>query len=101
VDLAVLRAGQDSAATRALLGDLCQWSEELMRSGAGLVHRLPGRTGWELRLVVQGGLRVLERIRRMHHATLVQRPTLSAWDAPLLMLRALTMRAPAGTRARA
>jgi hypothetical protein len=85
---------------RALLGELCQWSEDMMRSGAGLVHQLPGRAGWELRLVVQGGLRVLERIRRMHHATLVHRPTLSAWDAPLLMLRAVMMRTPAATRAR-
>jgi len=28
---------------------------ELMLSGAPLATRLPGRTGWELRLVVQGG----------------------------------------------
>jgi hydroxysqualene synthase len=99
VDLAALRPGSDSDATRALLGELCQWSEDVMRSGAGLVHQLPGRAGWELRLVVQGGLRVLERIRRMHHATLVHRPTLSAWDAPLLMLRAVTMRPSAATGA--
>jgi hypothetical protein len=46
-----------------------------------------------LRLVVQGGLRILEKIRRMDHATLTRRPTLSAADAPLLFWRALRQRA--------
>jgi phytoene/squalene synthetase len=34
----------------------------LMLDGAPLARRLPGRIGWELRLVVQGGLRILEAI---------------------------------------
>jgi hypothetical protein len=50
--------------------------------------------GWELRLVVQGGLRVLEKIRRMDHATLSRRPALNAGDAAALLLRALRMRRP-------
>jgi hypothetical protein len=33
-----------------------------MLAGAPLVQRLPGRAGWELRAVVQGGLRVLDHI---------------------------------------
>ena len=37
----------------------------LMLSGAPLALRLPGRIGWELRLVVQGGLRILEAIERV------------------------------------
>lgn len=85
---------EDSRAVRTLVADLCRWSEELMLSGAPLVHRLPGRIGWELRLVVQGGLRVLEKIRRMDHATLSQRPALNAGDALPLLLRALRMRRP-------
>jgi hypothetical protein len=36
----------------------------LMLSGAPLATRLPGRVGWELRMVVQGGLRILEAIER-------------------------------------
>ena len=53
---------------------------------------MPGRAGWELRLVVQGGLRILEKIERMDHAALTRRPTLTALDAPLLLWRALRMR---------
>lgn len=87
-----LRAGADSERTEALVAALCDWAALTMRTGAPLAHRLPGRAGWELRLVVQGGLRVLEKIRRMHHRTLSRRPALSAWDGPILLLRALAMR---------
>ena len=88
VDL--VRAG-DTPASRALVRDLVAWARELMLDGAPLVHQLPGRAGWELRLVVQGGLRILERIERMNHAALRHRPTLSARDLPRLLWRALRM----------
>ena len=91
VSLAELRAGHDSPALRALVADLCRWAEALMHEGAPLARRLPGRVGWELRLVVQGGLRILEKIRRMDHATLGARPTLNAADGPRLLWRALRM----------
>lgn len=93
VTLEQLRARHDGAAVRALVRDLAQWARELMLQGAPLVHRVPGRVGWELRLVVQGGLRVLERIGRIDHGTLLQRPTLGLTDAAPLAWRALAMRA--------
>ena len=62
-----------------------------MTQGAPLTLRVPGRAGWELRLVVQGGLRILEKIAAMDHATLRQRPKLQALDVPLLLWRALRM----------
>ncbi len=77
--------------TRPLVQDLCAWAEGLMHAGAPLALRLHGRAGWELRLVVQGGLRVLEKIRAMDHATLRHRPRLTRLDAPLLLWRALAM----------
>ena len=84
----------DGPALRALVRDLCDWARALMVRGAPLVRRLPGRAGWELRLVVQGGLRILEKIARLEHATLHQRPRLRGIDAPLLLWRAATMRLP-------
>jgi len=74
---------------------LCAWAATLMRRGAPLALRVPGRAGWELRLVVQGGLRILEKIERMDHAVLSRRPALRAWDLPLLLWRALRMGARA------
>lgn len=92
VSRAELARAQDSPRARALVRSLCGWAADLMHSGAPLVHRVPGRAGWELRAVVQGGLRVLEKIARMDHAALSHRPTVGALDLPLLAWRAATMR---------
>jgi squalene synthase HpnC len=92
IDPLDLLAGKDSAAAHALVGDAVEWARELMRRGAPLVHSVPGRAGWELRLVVQGGLRILERIDRLGGATLLQRPKLGWSDAPAIAWRALAMR---------
>jgi hydroxysqualene synthase len=81
----------DSAATRSLVAGLCRWARDLMHQGAPLALQLPGRAGWELRLVVQGGLRILEKIDAMDHATLQQRPRLRATDLPPLLWRAWRM----------
>ena len=94
-----LLARRESPRTQALVAELLRWAVELMHAGAPLVHRLPGRAGWELRLVVQGGLRIAERIAAGGHRALSRRPTLRAADAPLLLWRALRMR-PAATAAR-
>ena len=63
-----------------------------MTEGAPLACAVPGRLGWELRLVVQGGLRILERISAMHYRTLRQRPKLGTTDLPVMLWRALRMR---------
>ena len=86
-----LQAASDSPQSRRLVQDLCAWAHELMLDGAPLVLQVPGRAGWELRLVVQGGLRILEKIERMDHAVLARRPALTAFDVPLLLWRALRM----------
>jgi hydroxysqualene synthase len=87
-----LLARQDTPATRALIRAQCDWARDLMRRGAPLVHRVPGRAGWELRGVVQGGLRILGKIERLGFATLAQRPRLRATDALPIVLHALAMR---------
>ncbi len=91
VDAAALQACIDSPRSRRLVQSLCSWARTLMLEGAPLALRVPGRAGWELRLVVHGGLRILEKIERMDHAALVKRPTLTALDAPVLLWRALRM----------
>lgn len=75
----------------AMVRELCLWTCDLMACGAPLATRLPGRAGWELRLVVQGGLRVLEKIERQGFDTLARRPAITALDAPRLLWRALRM----------
>jgi squalene synthase HpnC len=92
LDLSAPATLKDSASSQALLAELCNWARGLMLQGAGLALTLPGRAGWELRLVVQGGLRILDRIAALQFRTLRQRPTLGLIDAGPLAWRALRMR---------
>lgn len=69
----------------------CQRARALMLSGSDLCKRLPGRIGWELRLVVQGGLRILEKIQAVRGDVFLQRPILSKSDWLILCFRALRM----------
>ena len=68
------------------------WARALLHEGAPLVHRLPGRAGWELRVVVQGGLRILDKIAAQGFDSFSRRPTIGKADAPHLAWRALWMR---------
>ena len=92
-----LHGGGDTPATRALVAELCAWSHELMLRGAPLVHRLSGRLGWELRAVVQGGLRILDKIEAADFSSVSRRPAVTAWDVPRMAWRAWRMRAPSST----
>ena len=91
VERADLARQQPTPATTRLLADNARWARTLMEQGAPLVHRLPGRAGWELRLVVQGGLRILDKVDALHGANLHTRPRLHAWDWCLMLWRALAM----------
>ena len=77
--------------TRALVADSVDWARQLMQQGAPLVKQVPGRAGWELRLVVQGGLRIAERIEQLDFATLQQRPVIGKRDALMMASRTLWM----------
>jgi squalene synthase HpnC len=92
VDSRDLLARRDGANVRSLMRDMTGWSRSLMFEGAPLVRRLPGRSGWELRLVVLGGLRILEKIELARHDCLHSRPVLTLFDWPILLCRAITMR---------
>lgn len=90
-----LMAHEDGPQPRALLAEMVGWARSMMLDGAPLATRLKGRIGFELRLVVQGGLRILEQIERGGHDALRRRPQIGAADAPLLLWRALFMRSTA------
>jgi squalene synthase HpnC len=91
VDRAELLALHNSAATRALIGDCVRQARAMMQHAAPLVHTVGGRAGWELRLVIHGGLRILEKIERMQFESLTRRVTLRWWDVPVLLWRSLWM----------
>ena len=88
MDLVACR--QTAAATR-MVAHCVSEARKTMQRGAPLVHAVAGRAGWELRLVVQGGLRILDKIEALKFATLQQRPTLNAGDYAVMLWRALWM----------
>ena len=74
-----------------LIASFASAARAMMQNGSRLVGRIPGRAGWELRLVVQGGFRILDRIEALHFATWRTRPSLKWWDFPVMLWRALWM----------
>jgi squalene synthase HpnC len=81
-------------AWRKLMQFEVERARTMMISGAPLALRLRGRIGWELRLVIQGGLRILERIEAVDYDIFRQRPQLRKTDWILLAWRAIGMRSP-------
>lgn len=47
------------------------------------------RAGFELRCVMQGGLRILDKMAALNYQTLRQRPKLGTWDAVVILWKAL------------
>ena len=86
-----LLALQSTRENARLIADCAHWARTMMQSGAPLVHRLPGRAGWELRLVVQGGLRILDKVDALKGGSLHTRPKLRGWDWCVMLGRALVM----------
>ena len=86
-----IASGLDSPAWRALMAFEVERARALMLSGAPLATRLPGRIGWELRFVVQGGLRILERIESAGYDVFRRRPLIGKRDYLVMLGRALTM----------
>jgi squalene synthase HpnC len=88
---AQIARGECDAAWRDLMRFQSARARAMLESGAPLAARLPGRIGFELRLVVQGGRRILEKIDACDGDVFRHRPKLRFWDWPLLAARALTM----------
>lgn len=83
-----IREGQTDDKMRELMALQISRSREMMLAGAPLGRRVGGRFGLELRLIIQGGLRVLERLEQYQH-DLLARPRLGKSDWIFIVLRAL------------
>ena len=77
--------------TTNLIAGCAHQASASMQKGLKLVHRIPGRAGWELRAVTQGATRVLDKIDALGAAVLHQRPTVGKADAPRILWRMLRM----------
>ncbi len=98
VDESQLLTLSENSNTIKLIASHARFAKTGMLKGSQLPRtvqrQLGGFNGWraalELRCVIQGGLRVLDKIQALNHATLTRRPALSKWDAVVIFCKALT-----------
>lgn len=78
-----------SADFQDLLRFQVERARALMLSGAPLGWDLPGRIGLEIRAIVAGGLRILDKIEAADYDVFTRRPMLQPLDWPLIVWRSL------------
>jgi len=97
-ELARFNVAEDAILRRAASADFFSLmrfqvdrARALMQEGAPLGRRLPGpyRIGLEIRTIVAGGLRLLEKIEAVGYDVFSQRPVLGTLDWPRVLLKAL------------
>jgi squalene synthase HpnC len=64
-------------------------AEQLLLAGKPLGRHLTGRIGFELRMIIAGGERIICKLKRCRGDIYHRRPTLHAFDWPIILLKAL------------
>lgn len=77
-----------NTAWRAMMQFEADRCRSLLKSGSPLGHRMKGRIGLELRLIIQGGLRILDKLEHVRFDVFNHRPTLRAADWGVMLWRA-------------
>jgi squalene synthase HpnC len=80
VDEQQLRERRASEGLRRLIEHLTQEARQKMHFGQPLGHALGGRFGFQLRIMINGGLRVLALLERQNNKDVYSRPRLSNLD---------------------
>lgn len=97
VDADAIGPNQVGENWQALMHFQFRRSHGLLAAGASLCSRLPGRLGFELKLVVQGGLRILAKLEMLRGNVFARRPALDPWDWCHVFARALVQKRDWGT----
>lgn len=91
VDEAHIAGGHADERWRELMAFQVDRARALLQSGAPLATRLRGRIGLELKMIVQGGLRITDKLAAVRYDGFRHRPILKPLDWPLMLARALAM----------
>jgi hydroxysqualene synthase len=92
-------ACRDKSNTAEVIATCVDIARASMAQGYPLPARIQrqqgGFSGWraalELRCVIQGGLRIADKIRNLRYRTLDERPKLGKWDMCVVLWRAMVM----------
>lgn len=80
-------------AWQAFMAFQVERTRALLYSGAPLGRALKGRIGLEMRMIIAGGARILEKIERVQGDVFRHRPVLKTLDWPIMLARAIVARA--------
>ncbi|MEE9330710.1 MAG: squalene synthase HpnC [Methylophilaceae bacterium] len=64
-------------------------AEAMLKAGKPLEDILPGRMGLEMRMIIGGGEQIIYKLKKVRGDIFKHRPTLKAWDWPLILLKTL------------
>ncbi|HEV8646225.1 MAG TPA: squalene synthase HpnC [Burkholderiales bacterium] len=79
----------NGTAWQALMMFQIERARSMLLAGAPLARQLPGRIGLELRLIVMGGSRTLEKLQASRGDVFRQRPVLQPFDWITMLFRSL------------
>jgi len=88
VTAAQIAQRRPNEAWKQMMAAQTQTARRFLLSGQPLARALGGRVGWELRLIIQGGLRIAERIDTVDGDVFYRRPVLRATDWIQMFARA-------------
>jgi len=87
-----LRVGRFNERYAALLRFQVERTRALFERGRPLPRLVRGRLAFELRLIWQGGMRILSLIEQSGYDTLSRRPQIRRWDQAVLLMKAIAGR---------
>lgn len=79
--------GRADLAFQRLMHAQCNKAYKMLKAGAPLVRSLKGRLGWELRLIVLGGQRILQKLEENQYDVFNKRPVLNKKDWLMIVRR--------------
>ena len=95
---AAVAAGRSSVALREVIATFCDDVSALLDQGRDLPSRMSLRFALELRAILAGGTRILERLRAVDYDPIARRPVISWRDGPALLALAIGNRPRSGAR---
>lgn len=87
-----LAQGRADAAWQQLMDFQCERARAMMLSGAPLGSILAGRIGLEMRMIIAGGLRILDKLAAVDYDMFNRRPVLKPWDWVIMILKSAPFR---------
>jgi len=80
------------AAWQELMRFQCARARSMMQSGAPLGSILNGRIGLEMRMIIAGGLRILDKLDEVKYDMFNRRPVLKPWDWVIMLFQSAPFR---------